>query len=366
MSGNPRNTRERIRRRVLRWTSRCTVAAAALAPAQAFAQASPEKETSADFSLARQLGNQGLELAAKGDCSGAIDPLKRSEAIHHAPTTLTVLGECHIAMGKLVDGVEELTRVVREELDPRAPPAFRAAQARARTRLEEARARVSKLRIVVDGVRDDELLTVRLDGQQIPAASLGVDRPVDPGSHQVEVTAPGYQAARGRATLKEGEGEILRLTLEPIPADRQPPPAADVPKATPKSAIAPVAPAPVDRGSHGSALPYIAFGVGGAGIITGSVFGLVTLSKTSSLDKTCPSRSDCPAGSQPAIDSAKTTALVSTIGFGVGVAGLVAGTYFALRSSQPERTASKTGARRSGPTVHPWVSIDSIGLDGWF
>src|SRR5579863_10420452 len=110
------------------WTVRGLLGAALLVPGSAWAQPTVNEHGAADVTMARQLGNEGLELAGTGDCAGAIDPLSRSEALHHAPTTLAILGECHIAVGKLVQGAEELTRVVRENIDPQAPASFRTAQ----------------------------------------------------------------------------------------------------------------------------------------------------------------------------------------------------------------------------------------------
>jgi hypothetical protein len=286
------------------WMMRAPLAAVLLATANAWAQPTPNEQTAADVTMARQLGNKGLELAEAGNCAEAVDPLARSEAMHHAPTTLAILGECHITLGKLVEGAEELTRVVRENLDSQAPASFHTAQDRARVRLEEARPRIPKLRLAVRGAGPSAALTVRLDGEAIPVASLELDRPVNPGLHRVEAGASGFN----RAT----------------------------------------------------------FGVGAAGIAVGSVLGVVTLSKTSSLEKSCPTRSTCPASAQSDIDTSKTTALTSTISFGVGAAGLLAGLYFTLRAhgfSGPAVTASERARR---PTLRPWIGLGSGGFDGSF
>src|SRR5580693_5021577 len=76
-------------------------------------------------------------------------------------TTLAILGECHIAVGKLVQGAEELTRVVRENIDPQAPASFRTAQDRARVHLDEVRPGIPKLRPVVFGTTANVALSIR-------------------------------------------------------------------------------------------------------------------------------------------------------------------------------------------------------------
>jgi hypothetical protein len=327
----------------------------------ALAQAPADEHSAADVTLARQLGNQGLELARNGDCAGAIDPLSRSEALHHAPTTLTVLGECHIALGKLVQAAEELTRVVRESLDAQAPAAYRTAQDQARARLDEVRPRIPRLRLAVHGAPLDAL-SVRIDGQAIPTASLGVERPVDPGQHRVEVSAHGYNTASGEVMLREGEAQSLNLELLPLPPSEVSPPETSLSQ-TPSqgSPAGSTARVPTPR-SHAPAI--ISFGIAAVGVAAGSVFGVATLSKTSSLDRQCPTRSTCPASTQSEIDTAKTTALASTISFGMGAAGLLTGLYFAVRSSGPEPTAASV--RDGGVHLRPSIGLGSIAFDASF
>jgi hypothetical protein len=343
---------------VASWIAGGLLAAALLATTQSSAQPTTSEHSAADVTMARQLGNEGLELAQAGNCTAAVDPLSRSEAMHHAPTTLTVLGECHITLGKLVEGAEELTRVVRENIDPQAPASFRTAQDRARVRLEETRPRIPKLRLTVRGAGADAALTIRCDGEAIPVASLGIDRPVDPGRHRVEVTAGGYSAASGEVTLREGETGELSLELVRLPESETRASSAGRDATSGASSTA-LAASP--HGSHSTVPAKIAFGVGVAGIAAGSVFGVITLSKTSSLDQMCPTRSACPATAQSEINAAKTTALTSTISFGVGAAGVLTGLFFALRGS-----GSEPAAAAASKTFRPWLGLGSAGFDGSF
>jgi hypothetical protein len=78
------------------------------------------------------------------------------------------------------------------------------------------------------------------------------------------------------------------------------------------------------------------------GLGVGTYFGLRTLSLKSERDDVCP---DAECNSQQGIDlddDARSAALISTIGFGVGVAAL--GTAAVLWFTAPEAT-------RAGPTV---------------
>ena len=326
----------------------------AVALAVALLRAPSARADAADVSLARQLGNEGLQLAASGDCAGAVEKLKRAEGLYHAPTTLTVLGECHVTLGKLVDGVEELTRVAREELGRAAPLAFRKAQIRARQKLEAARLRLPKLRLTVDGAAADAVLEVRIDDQSVPAATIGLDRPVDPGDHDIEVSAVGYKSARAHVQIKEGASQTVKLTLEALP-----PPAPEPTTATVETPAPQVQPPRARKATYVPA--GLLFGVGAAGLGVGTVLGLLTLSKASDLNRACQPRSDCPAGEQGEIDTANHLALGSTIGFGVGVIGAGLGTYFLLKPP-----TSEGGPSAVGVTVQPWIGPGSAGLTGRF
>ena len=345
---------DRPRQRVLA----LALVAASLVPRSSFAQAG-----AADISLARQLGNEGLGLAASGDCAGAVEKLKRAEGLYHAPTTLTVLGECHISLGKLVEGVEELPRVVREDLGRAPPPAFRKAQIRARQKLEAARPRLPKLRLTVEGADADTAIAIRIDNQSVPAASLGLDRSVDPGEHDIEVKALGYKTATAHVQMKEGTTQSVKVTLEAIPAPAPPPTELVQSPVVPPPSSPTVHPARREQASY---LPAgLLLGVGFAGIGAGTVLGIMTLSKASHLNGVCQPRSDCPASEQGEIDSAKTLALGSTIGFGVGALGVGLGTYFLFKPPKSDSGAPAPEVGM-GVTMHPWIGPGSAGLTGSF
>ncbi len=79
-----------------------------------------------------------------------------------------------------------------------------------------------------------------------------------------------------------------------------------------------------DSGS--SAAPWIAFGIGGAGLITGTVFAIIESSRFEDYES-CQDDATCFSG--PELDELEASrdqaALGATIGFGVGLAGIVTG-----------------------------------------
>src|SRR6185312_1292256 len=132
----------------LRAAARRTLSALALVTPILLAGAARADEANAEqVAAARALGVEWVKLADSGDCAGAVDKLQRAEQLHHAPTTLERLGECHIALGKLVLGTEELQQVIREPLPANAPAAFTQAQDRAKAAVAGAQPRIAKLKI---------------------------------------------------------------------------------------------------------------------------------------------------------------------------------------------------------------------------
>ena len=117
------------RRRAAFWV--CLATTFPVSPARA------QTESAEDKASARVLGTEGIQLADSGDCASAIPKLEGAEKLYHAPTTLECLGECQVALGKLVAG-KSLNRVVREPLPANAPAAFMSARQRAQKVLAPA------------------------------------------------------------------------------------------------------------------------------------------------------------------------------------------------------------------------------------
>ncbi|MGO8992738.1 MAG: hypothetical protein ACLQVI_05385 [Polyangiaceae bacterium] len=336
----------------------------ALAPA---ATALADEPTAEQTAAARSLGMQGVQLADSGDCAHAIDPLTRAEALRHAPTTLERLGECHIALGKLVQGTEELNRVIHEPLPPNAPPAFTAAQDRAKSAIDAAAARIGKLRIHIEhpaGVKP----AVKVDDELVLDAMLDADRPTDPGAHTVSATAQGMKPAETSVTLADAQSQSVALTLvpdpnavvaPPTPTATEPTGTTPAPATSPAPESTPQAPPPEPKSKTPA---FVALGVGVVGVAVGSIFGVVALGTKSTLDGECPNK-NCPSSSdQSTINSLGTQAWVSTIGFGVGIVGLGVGTVL-LVTGGSSSASTKTG---KGPHVTPYFGPGSAGLTGTF
>lgn len=343
--------------------------------------------SAADVSMARSLGVEGVQLADAGNCAAAMDKLTRAESLYHAPTILGRLGECQVAIGKIVLGTETLGRVVREPLAPKAPAAFAAAHARAQKALDAALPRIAKLHVHVDPSTAPGL-QVKLDDEVLPAAALDVDRPTDPGMHQLDVTATGYNELRTSVTLLEGASELVPIKLDPAaaPIAAVAPvgagvtaitPASDAPVAitpspgpTPPLAPSPATPPPDQGGSSGSGTRtagFVLLGVGGAGLAVGTIFGVLALSSKSTVDDECGKhKSSCPASAQSNIDSMKTRGTIATIGFIGGAALAATGGVLVFVGGRSPSADSGTHASVFSPRVAAFIGPTSAGLAGDF
>jgi hypothetical protein len=111
------------------------------------------------------------------------------------------------------------------------------------------------------------------------------------------------------------------------------------------AAVAPVvAPPPAPAKPPSRAAAYVSWGVGLVGVGVGTAFGVMAMKDKHDLQCT---NNTCPPSSQDAVDSAKRKGNISTIAFGVGGAGLVLGTvlYFSIGSGSAEAHASSAPAR---------------------
>jgi hypothetical protein len=122
---------------------------------------------------------------------------------------------------------------------------------------------------------------VRVDDVELTRASFGSALPLEPGDHEIIVRVPGRQNQRQTVTLKERD--IVDVT---VPLQDQPTATGGGTPRAPFSA----APSGGDDqvlGMNRSTSTWVALGVGGAGLLVGTVAGLVGLKQESIADLNC-------------------------------------------------------------------------------
>lgn len=321
---------------------------ALLAPTLAEAQVAD-----ADRATARQLAQQGQDALDKRDFVTAADRFTRADALVHAPTLLLGVARAQAGLGKLVSAQEAYARIVREGVPAGAPPAFAKAVADARAELAALEPRIPNLVINVKGAKQPR---VTVDGAPVPAAALGVNRPVDPGKHLIRAEADGFAAAEAAVVVAESRTESVTIELKA--SALAPPPVVNPPPGTPPP-LTPAAPTKdaAKPGGTQRILGFTGLGVGGAALIMGGITGGLALSKHASLAKACPETGPC-FGQDAAIDSYHLMGTLSTVGFIAG--GVLAGTGVVLLVTAPKSRPTKEAS------IEPVIGLGFVGAKGSF
>jgi hypothetical protein len=315
-------------------------------------------QSDADRATARDLGREGEAALGRKDYKTAVDRFRRADKMVHAPTLELGLARALAGEGKLIDSQETYNRIIREGVPAGAPDVFKKAVDAAKQEVDAVSARVAGATITVqgDGGADVPGVAVTIDDQPINSASLGVRRPVDPGDHVVKATADGFQPGEARFTVGESGSQSVQITLHKAAAPAAPAAAA------PAAAQAPVDTPPDTGAPKRSILPWIAFGVGGAGLITGAITGGLTLGQHSQIASDCGGGSSCPTSEQSKIDSFHTMAMVSNVSFIVGGLGVAAGVVLLIVHPYD----APPSAPATGLHVTPAIGPGSVGAIGTF
>ena len=338
-----------------------------LAVLAAPSQARADEPAAQDIAQARELGGQAAQAHEAGNYAEAEKLWAAASKLYPLAPTLTLgLARSQAKLGKVVAAQESYNKIIREwGTNPSPPPAFKDALEAAKAEVGAVSARVASVVISVEGPQSAK---VTIDGQPVPPAALGLKRPVDPGQHTVKASAEGFKPAETVFSVNDGASAEAKLKLE---RDESAVAAAPTPATGPADPVTPP-PAEVggDAGKGGSSnktLALAAFGVGAAGLVVGSITGLMAMGKHSDLEKSCPNGT-CPPGEQDNVDSYNTLGTVSTVGFVVAGVGAAAGAV--LWFTAPKTTGSAAGARyateRTKPTVVPYLGLGAAGVTGRF
>lgn len=352
------------------------VLAASLAlPAAIALPGTAHAQSDADRATARELGQQGERALFAKDYEKAEDRFRRADQLVHAPTLELGLARALAGEGKYVESQETYNRIVREGVAPGAPAAFKQALEDAKKEVGTVSPKVGGVTITVQATGGGDVpgVSVALDDAPVNTASLGVRRLVDPGPHVLRATAAGYKPAELRFSVPEGGSVNEAVTLDKdlsAPAPASVPAPAPGANATPASAATPGLAAattpeqPESASGHKSILPWVAFGLGGAGLALGAVTGALAMSKHSDLAKACSAPTACPSTQQSNIDGYHTMGMLSTVGFVVGGVGVAAGAVLLL--IRPKTESASAAAQPAALRVTPVVGPGSIGAVGTF
>lgn len=321
---------------------------------------------------ARTLATEGAQAFNEGRFKDAVDLFSKAESLVHAPPHLLFMARAHAKLGQYVKAREAYLKIIKEQLAPNAPQAFRDAQAAADEERKQVEPHIGKLLVKVEGAEGAKDLSVAIDGQPFPVVLLGVPQPMDPGDHTVTATATGFKAAPASVSLKDaGSGSVVvRMEVDnSAPAPVAAPAAGG---AAPISAAPSQAPASDGGASQGNGMrigSYVGFGVGAVGLALGTVFVLKSSSNRKSADSAAAELAQkcgnlCDADSPEAKnvadldDKARSAKTLGIVGYVVGGLGVATGvTLFVLSSKKDDAKAA---------FVAPYVGFGAAGVRGAF
>lgn len=312
----------------------CLLVVSALSPG-ARAQSVVDKTT------AQALFDAAKKLMEEGKVAESCPKFAESQRLDPAPGTLLNLADCYEKQNLTASAWATWLEAVA---------ACRAVGQTPRERLARSRADALKPRLVglTITVPEDSgvpRLEIRRDGSPVGMATWGTWVPVDPGSHTVTASAPGYRTWQETVDVVEGAAPVVVtvpvLQLEPA----APPPMLArpwVPPARISGNTASNPPVESDTSHSGVSQRTWAFVTGGVGIVglgVGTYFGLSAKSKNDDSKDECRTDTRCTQAGLNLRNEALDAATYSTVGFGVGLAALAAGIILYVAAPEDNKTA---------------------------
>lgn len=177
---------------------------------------------------------------------------------------------------------------------------------------------------------DRDVVTVRVDGASVAPDELG-SYAIDPGAHRIEASAPARVTWSSNVTAP-APGTIANVVVPPL----------ETAKGETK-----VVTVTTETSNGRRTLAYVLGGIGLVGLVTGGVTGALLLDAHSTAEEHCKPRCIDATGrvDQEGVDAVnlgRTLVPINVIAWGVGIAGLAAGTYLFLtsgKSTEQPRTA---------------------------
>jgi tetratricopeptide (TPR) repeat protein len=268
----------------------------------------------ADVAGAEALFQQGRELRDQGRMAEACDLFAESQRLDPSSGTLINLAACHETLGKTATAWAEFLATARlafaqGRLDRADEAERRAADLAPKLMRLTIRVRSAPVEPVVK--RDDAIV------------ALGVAIPVDPGSHVISATAPGYATWTQTVSLDE-EGQNLQVEIPPLTPLR-PPPAKPYPMRRSRFSSTTRERQPV-QSDRSRPLPVGLWASGATSVAAlgvGSVFGVLSLRSYDSAESLCQSHTLCSDEALQTRDRAEMQANVSNVAFASAFAAAV-------------------------------------------
>lgn len=292
----------------------------------ALAQAPPLPDGNKE--AAKEWANRAKERFDLGDYKGAIDGIVEAEKHARPPTFTRLKAQAYEKLGKLIVAEQLYRSIAGLQLDATSPPAWLHAQAEAAKELAALTPRIPLLEVAItdDSLADGE---VTIDGARLDFRQLGRLTPQDPGKHVILVKRPNGAVEAREITLAEGAKERVVFAPKPARPKGPEPMPLPLPTADPGPLVPPF-------------VKYLAFGLGGAGLVAGGVTGGLVLSEMAKArEMACRAGTNlCTEGSREGFDSLRPIADASVASFIAGGVLVATGVVLVLL---PSKKASTVG-----------------------
>lgn len=303
----------------------------------------------ADKAAARELSTEAKLDFDEGRCDDAARKFQQAFSVAQVPTLAVWTARAQVKCGKWVAASESYRKIA--QLTPNdlwLGHTQEDAQAEASNELAALLPRIPRIRIGVTGAAPTDV-EVTLNGAKILSGLIGVDRLTDPG-HQGVVGRHNGEVIERAVDLQEGERQEVELQFGGVRNPVQPIQAIATPIGTP--------PVTLGHSGHSNAQRqsgWVVTGVGAAGLLTGTVTGIIVAAKYSSLN--CPNNVCVPGQVDPSrVNSYTRMRTISEAGFIVGAVATAAGVTLLLTSPKQEAQASAA----------LWLGAGSVGAIGTF
>jgi len=287
---------------------------------------------------AQALFDDAKRLVKQGDAAAACPKFEESERLEPGIGTKLNLADCYERVGRTASAWVLYLEVEDDTKHNGQTDRKKLAHERAAALLPQ----LSHLTIDVPPATRVTGLTIVRDGMVVGSPQWGLAVPVDPGPHVVVASAEGKQAFQATITVAPSGG-AQTVTVPPLAAA----PTSGVATRAEKS---PTGTETAQPGHHPRRTAgFVALGVGGVGLVLGTVFGLSAISKNNQSDSASDCQGDtCIRGGTgaKARESARSAGNVSTVAFVLG--GAVAAGGLALVLTDPNQEAPKAGQLRAG------------------
>lgn len=284
------------------------------------------------------MGNSGVEAYQAGNYQEASDKLEKAYGIARVPSLGLWSARALRKLGKLVEAADRYLETVSLQVPEGDYVIQKQSQTDATRELKELKPSIPVILVQVKGAKATEV-SVTIDGTPLPATLVSEPRLVNPGEHKVQGTH-GADRADATVTVEEAKSATAVLDFSGM------------------KATGPIVEADTESGGGGGPyrlLGFIALGVGGAGIVTGTVAGVLAVDKKKTIDDS-PACEGNRCSDHSLVDSYGTLRTVSSVGLIAGA--IIAGSGLAL--------VLASGSGEKEPSATAFVGPGSVGVRGTF